>query len=40
MFRSFQKGFNASKSKDVRLKHNLERKSKVLEELEKLRGGK
>lgn len=37
---AFQKGFNASKSKDVRLKHNLERKSKVLEELEKLRGGK
>ncbi len=37
---TFQKGFNASKSKDVRLKHNLERKSKVLEELEKLRGGK
>ncbi|MDT2731562.1 hypothetical protein P7G31_04775 [Streptococcus parauberis] len=37
---AFQKGFNASKSKEVRLKHNLERRSKVLEELEKLRGGK
>ena len=37
---AFQKGFNASKAKDVRLKRNLERKSKVLEELEKLRGGK
>ncbi|MGX9844714.1 hypothetical protein ACR3IL_05435 [Streptococcus iniae] len=37
---AFQKGFNASKRKEVRLKHNLERKSKVLEELEKLRGGK
>ena len=37
---AFQKGFNASKSKEVRSKHNLERRSKVLEELEKLRGGK
>ncbi|HEN0283379.1 TPA: hypothetical protein VBW60_001039 [Streptococcus agalactiae] len=36
----FEKGFNASKTKEVRKRHNLERQSKVLEELEKLRGAK
>ncbi|MGT2888368.1 hypothetical protein N1496_07330 [Streptococcus didelphis] len=35
---AFQKGFNASKSKDVRLKHNLNRKSEILDELARLRG--
>ncbi|HGA4368770.1 TPA: hypothetical protein ACG116_001261, partial [Streptococcus agalactiae] len=37
---AFEKGFNASKTKEVRKQHNLERQSKVLEELEKLREGK
>lgn len=36
---AFEKGFNASKPKEVRKQHNLERQSKVMEELERLRGG-
>ncbi|ESR10134.1 hypothetical protein DIX60_01405 [Streptococcus iniae] len=35
----FEKGFNASKFKEVRKKHNLERQSKLMEELDRLRGG-
>ncbi|HEL0663237.1 TPA: hypothetical protein TUW64_000973 [Streptococcus equi subsp. zooepidemicus] len=35
---AFQRGFNASKSKDLRLKHNLERKATILAELDRLRG--
>lgn len=36
---AFNKGFNASKFKEVRKKHNLERQSKLMEELDRLRGG-
>lgn len=36
---AFEKGFNASMTKEVRKQHNLERQSKVMEELERLRGG-
>lgn len=33
-----KRGFNASKSKELRLKQNLERKATILAELDKLRG--
>jgi len=36
---AFEKGFNANKTREVRKRHNLERQSKVIEELERLRGG-
>ncbi|HHS8198588.1 TPA: hypothetical protein ACTS3J_001792 [Streptococcus pyogenes] len=35
---AFKRGFNASKSKELRLKQNLERKATILAELDKLRG--
>ncbi|VTS42212.1 MFS transporter [Streptococcus dysgalactiae] len=35
---AFQRGFNASKSKELRLKQNVERKATILAELDKLRG--
>ncbi|HFZ6659676.1 TPA: hypothetical protein ACGPSC_001264 [Streptococcus agalactiae] len=37
---AFQRGFNASRVEDNRLNHKMEQKSKILEELEKLRGGR
>ncbi|HEN0586106.1 TPA: hypothetical protein ACJRZ2_001437 [Streptococcus agalactiae] len=39
-FNAFQRGFNASRVEDNRLNHKIEQKSKILEELEKLRGGR